>query len=684
MTTLSKNALVNGINPDEWPKVSQRRIAMSRTLSFALIGGTGTATFLFLLMYGYPLWVCIPFVAAYISLGYLGMTYFVTMWWGFFKSLQSIEKDPYHPIHQAKNLDKTTKVAIILPVYHEDPRRVGAGIGAMWEDLRQCDPEEAKHFDFFVISDSRKIDSVVQEEWMVHELSRKYLDGRFIYRRRSVNTAAKIGNVTDFVKRWGSQYKYMIMLDADSILPGATMIKMARMMEGRDKIGIIQACLTMVYRNTLFAKMARFISSLTLKIGFYGVYYFYMGQGYYYGHNAIIRTSAFIEHCALPLLKKRGPWAAGKPISHDYVEAALLDGAGFEIWSLPELDSFEELPSNLIDDIIRETRWMHGSFMYFRVFMASRITSLYKARLFTSAINYFNSIFGWIFLFLGLFGMRYIFENPYRSYDIMQKYWPVFVFSMGFLIISILARMILPFLYLLKTRQVYLFGGWAKLTVSYIFYFIYSLLIGMLHMAQFTRIIFYWLKGEKINWGEQSRGDRALTWAESFKHFWWVSAIGIALAYLVSDYVFVADTQSVQAILHISKWGLMFWYIPTLSGFILSVWLVRFLSMEFPLLNKMGWFASPQDIAPHFVLKRTQALEIEMTARIPENTNAADAVRNPFFYHYHRARLVDRPRKFAYRQELLQKPFSELSQREKFAVLSDRLLFDAFHARMWS
>lgn len=681
---LDQNGLVNGINPDEWPIISRRRITMSRVLSSGLIGGTGAATFLFLVMYGYPLWVCIPFIIAYVSLGYLGMTYFVMMWWGFFKALQPLDKDPYHPIHQARKLHETTRVAIILPVYHEDPRRVGAGIGAMWEDLLAADPEEARQFEFFILSDSRKIDSVVQEEWMVHELSRKYQEARFIYRRRSVNTAAKIGNVADFIKRWGSQYKYMIMLDADSIVPGETMLKMAHMMEGRDKIGIIQANLTMVYRNTIFAKISRFVSALTLKIGFYGIYYFYMGQGYYYGHNAIIRTSAFTKHCALPVLKKRGPWAAGKPISHDYIEAALLDGAGYEIWSLPELESFEELPSNLIDDIIRETRWMHGSFMYFRVFMASRIKPLYKARLFTSGMNYFNSIFGWMFLILGLFGMRYIFENPYHSRLIMSDYWPVFAFSLGFLFVSILARMLLPFLYLLKTRQAYLFGGWVKLTVSYIFYFIYSLLVGMLHMAQFTRIIFYWLLGEKINWGEQSREDRTLTWAESFRHFWWVSAIGIVLAYMVNNWVFIEDTTKVQDILHITKWGLLFWYVPTLAGFILSVWFVRFISMEIPLLDKMGWFSSPQDTAPHFVLVRTKMLEIELAARIPGSVTAQDALRHPFFYCSHRARLMDRPRKFSYRRELLAKSFIELSQKEKFAVFSDRLLFDEFHARLWS
>lgn len=662
----------------DWRGAAQRRLGWSRLLSFSLIGATTLATYYFLVMYDYPYWVIIPFLVAYLSLGYLGMTYFVGMWFGFFVSLRDIEKDPYHPIHRARPLDPGTRVAVLLPVYHEDPRRFGAALGAMWEDLRNY--EEAPAFDFFVLSDSRKVNSVVQEEWIVHVLSERYPDGRFIYRHRSVNVFAKLGNIADFLRRWGDEYKYMVMLDADSIMPAESMIKMAQIMDGNPRIGIVQAYLSMVFRNTVYARISKFVSAFTLKIGFYGQYFLYLGQGYYYGHNAVIRTSAFIEHCGLPILRKRGPWAEGKPLSHDYVEAALLEGAGYEIWSLPEIDSFEELPTNLIDDMQREMRWMYGSLTYLRVFLISRISTLYKARLFTSAVNYFNPLLGWIFFLMGVFGLRYVFENPARTYSIMARYEPIFIFSLLFLVISIVAKMMLPIIYHVKMQTTHLFGGIGKMVWSYLLYFIYSLAMGPIYMAQFTRMLYHWARGEKMHWGEQNRDDRALTWSESFQHFWWMSALGLGLYWLVVNYVFSVDTVAVQTALHLSKWALLFWYVPLLLGLITSVWLVRFLSREAQLMERMGWFKSPQEVEPHFVLERTQQLLQDFSALVPETLDADAAIQSPWFYVRHRRMCTERPRKYAFwHDQLIDRDFADLTDGEKRIVFAERGLFDAFH-----
>lgn len=666
-----------------WKQEAARRVRWSRLLSFGLVGGTSAATFYFLVMYGYPLWVIVPFIVAYFSLGYLGMTYFVGMWFGFFASLRNLDDDPYHPAHQACDLAVETRVAVLMPVYHEDPRRVGAALGAMWEDLRAQD--EAERFDFFVLSDSRKLDNVVQEEWITHVLSDRYPDGRFYYRHRRSNSAAKLGNISDFLRRWGEHYKYMVMLDADSIMPADSLIQMARIMEGNPRIGIIQAYLSMVFRKTVYAKISKFISALTLKIGFYGLYYFYMGQGYYYGHNAIIRTQAFMEHCGLPTLRKRGPWAGGKPLSHDYVEAALLEGAGYEVWSLPELDSFEELPTNLIDDMQREMRWMYGSLTYLRVFLISRITPLYKSRLFTSAINYFNPLMGWIFFMMGIFGLRYIFENPIRSYSIMQKDGIFFLFSLAFLAFSILARMALPIIYQWKRGDSEDFGGIAKMTWSYCLYFLYGLATGPIYMAQFTRMLYHWAKGEKMQWIEQNRDDRSLSWGEAFKHFWWMSALGIGLMWLVIEYVFSKDTALVQKMMHLPKWNLLFWYVPFLFGLISAVWLVRFTSLEVPLLDRLRWFASPQEVRPHFVLAATQRLQEMMNETVPDHLTATDALRNPWFYLRHREFCRDRPQKYDFwLPRLRDRSFADLTEPEKRAVLSERRLFDLFHRQWWA
>ena len=665
-----------------WRGEAERRVRWSRLLSFGLVGGTSAATFYFLVMYGYPMWVIIPFIIAYFSLGYLGMTYFVGMWFGFFASLRPLDDDPYHPMHRAQDLASGTRIAILMPVYHEDPRRVGAALGAMWEDLRNH--ADAERFDFFVLSDSRKIDSVVQEEWVTHLLSERYPDARFFYRHRRSNYGAKLGNISDFLRRWGMNYKYMIMLDADSIMPADSLIQMARIMEGNSRIGIVQAYLSMVFRNTVYARISKFISALTLKIGFYGQYYFYMGQGYYYGHNAIIRTQAFMEHCGLPLLRKRGPWAAGRPLSHDYVEAALLEGAGYEVWSLPELESFEELPTNLIDDMQREMRWMYGSMTYLRVFLIGRINPLYKSRLFTSAINYLNPLLGWIFFLMGVFGLRYIFESPLKSYVLMQKYEGFFLFSLAFLVFSIVAKMALPIIYQWKKRESGLFGGMGKLIWSYILYFFYGLAIGPIYMAQFTRMLYHWVKGEKMHWGEQNRDDRSLSWHESFRHFWWMSALGIGLMWLVVDYIFSRDTLIVQTTLHLSKWNLLFWYVPFLFGLITAVWLVRFTSLELPLLERLQWFASPQDVRPHFVLTATQQLLTTITEMVPDHLSANDAIENPWFYLRHREMCVDRPAKYNYWFPRLDgRTFAELTDGEKWIVMSELRLYDLFHQKWW-
>ncbi len=666
----------------DWRSTAKRRILLTRFISFGLVSASSVATFIFLMMYGYSLWIIVPFVAAYFALSYLGMTYFVAMVFGFFAALRPIEKDRFNPIHNATDIKNDTRIAIMLPVYHEDVRRWGAAMASMWEDLRGH--VEASHFDFFILSDSRKIDSVVQEEWMVHELSERYQDGRFIYRRRSVNLFSKLGNISDFLKRWGNKYKYMMMLDADSIVPAESMIKMARMMEGNAKIGILQAYLSIVYRNTLYARISRFIASLTMKINFHGQYFFYLGQGNYFGHNAMLRTDAFIEHCGLPNLRKFGPWASGKPLSHDYVEAALMEGAGYEIWALPEIDSFEEIPTNVIDDMKREMRWMYGSMTYLRVCTVKRINALYKARLFTTAINYFNPILGWLFFLMAVFGLRFIFSEPLRAYMLMHEYKAIFTFSLCFLIFTLVAKLVLPIIYHLKVGKTHLFGGFIKMSWSYLLLFPYGLIIGPIYMAQFTRMLYHWAMGEKMHWGEQNRDDRALSWAEAFKIFWWMSALGVFLFWVVFRYVFSADTPAVQHLMHVPRWGLLFWYVPLLAGLIGSVWLVRFLSVEYTILEKMGWFVSPQEAEPHFVVSRTQMLEQEFAKLVPENIRADDAISDPWFYMHHRHVCQDRPVKYEFwMKNLSSDVFAKLKDHEKFAVLNDRLLYDEFHRRAW-
>ena len=57
----------------------------------------------------------------------------------------------------------------------------------------------------------------VEEELAFARLAREMPDpSRFHYRKRPRNTERKAGNIADFCARWGDEYRYMIVFDADS------------------------------------------------------------------------------------------------------------------------------------------------------------------------------------------------------------------------------------------------------------------------------------------------------------------------------------------------------------------------------------------------------------------------------------------------------------------------------------
>ena len=81
---------------------------------------------------------------------------------------------------------------------------------------------QLEHFDFFILSDSDQPNQWIQEEVAWAELC-KQVDGfgKIFYRKRRQAINKKAGNVADFLRRWGKNYRYMVVLDADSIMTGA-------------------------------------------------------------------------------------------------------------------------------------------------------------------------------------------------------------------------------------------------------------------------------------------------------------------------------------------------------------------------------------------------------------------------------------------------------------------------------
>jgi len=250
--------------------------------------------------------------------------------------------------------------AIVIPVFNEDARSVAARVRVIFRSL-----EETGHlgnFDFFILSDSTQPNNWIAEEIAWAELCREIGGfGTVFYRHRRQPINRKAGNVADFLRRWGKNYRYMVVLDADSLMTGRALTKLVALMEKNSRVGIIQTAPRLVYGETLYARLQAFSNRLHSPLFLAGFNYWQQRNGNYWGHNAIIRVRPFMEHCALPAV----PGSARSILSHDFVEAALIARAGWEVWLAHDLDgSYEECPPTLVDSAKRDLRWCDGNLQH--------------------------------------------------------------------------------------------------------------------------------------------------------------------------------------------------------------------------------------------------------------------------------------------------------------------------------
>ncbi len=94
-----------------------------------------------------------------------------------------------------------------------------AGLRATVESMAATG--EMERFDFFVLSDTNDPDIAVAEQQAWLELCRETKGfGKIFYRRRRRRVKRKSGNIDDFCRRWGGDYRYMVVMDADSVMSG--------------------------------------------------------------------------------------------------------------------------------------------------------------------------------------------------------------------------------------------------------------------------------------------------------------------------------------------------------------------------------------------------------------------------------------------------------------------------------
>ncbi|MBR0559891.1 glycosyltransferase family 2 protein [Neokomagataea anthophila] len=626
----------------------------------------------------------------------LGGSMFLLFVFGAYAALRPVEADKLNPINYAVPLKEDTRIAILMPIYHEDPARVSGGLKAMMEELSPHG--EAKHFDWFVLSDSRNEDVIIQEEMAVFLLREQFPHFNITYRHRISNTFAKVGNTSDFYRRWGRSYKYVIMLDADSILPGESMITLARSMEGSDNTALIQSRFYEVTSDTTFGIVSnfRFLIDNFLYTHYYN--YFNPGRGFYMGHNAIVRASAFMEHCNFPVSLPSSFFPGGKMISHDYYEGALLIGAGYETWILPQIISFDQQLHNLSNFYIRERRWLVGAQDWFRFFMSKSLSHFGKINMFQRAIFYYAATIGFITFLTSYYGFSYIFHNPMKTRMLMEYYHLYFTTGMTqyftyialVLLLASTAQLSIYYFVLKRKNLIPKMGGTIKFVFSYFLFAFLQSCIMLIAMFLINMFLWQWIKRKKLTWESQDRDGTKLGWMECIKNYYPLSLLGGGIILYsranIFPYMHIQQFRTLGIQLgpggiDAFKFSLIF---PALV-FLFSPAFVRLTSIEIPFVKKMKWLKTPYDGEDlHPVVKKTYQYTEEMRDLIPSEMSFKDAISSPWFTMRHMAGAMSRPKKAKFwRESLERKDINDLTRHEKLTVFRCRELWEMFFVKQY-
>jgi membrane glycosyltransferase len=290
------------------------------------------------------------------------------------------------------------RTAVVMPAYNEEPARVIAGLAATYQSLESTGLLPC--FDFFLLSDTNNPDTWVREEVAFAELRNSVSDPeRLHYRNRRENTERKTGNIADFCGAWGERYRYMVVLDADSIMTGTCLANLVRLMESNPQAGIIQTPPVPVNRRTLFGRLQQFATQAYNSIFITGLNFWQGGAGNYWGHNAIIRIQPFVQHCRLPTLPGKEP-LGGQILSHDFVEAAFMRRAGWRVYLASDLGgSYEEVPPSLITYAARDRRWCQGNLQHTRLLLTPGLHIVNRLHLSLGVMAYLSSPL-WLLLLL--------------------------------------------------------------------------------------------------------------------------------------------------------------------------------------------------------------------------------------------------------------------------------------------
>ena len=415
-----------------------------------------------------------------------------------------------------------SKTALIMLARNENPEQTLDCLRSTLKSL--IETEQYACFDAYLLSDSDDKTICIAEEILCESLSQSMPKGiNLYYRNRKDNTGHKAGNIRDFCQRWGKNYEFMVILDSDSIMEGETLIELSSLMELNPTAGLIQTVPQPINQKTLFGRILQFSSGLYGPVVSWGQTFWYSNSSNYWGHNAIVRTSAFTDSCGLPNLPGEPPFG-GEILSHDFVEASLLKRAGWDLFMLPHIKgSYEMVPEDMFSYVKRERRWAQGSLQHLRLLGSKNLHFMNRIHFLMGAMGYLSSVL-WISLLISSTiyilsletGTSFFFLAPFLPLsdfsENSSKYMlsPLLITGYVLFLPKFLSFMVATIQYHKGFREILL------IALSTIAETIFAILLAPILMFYHTAFILGFLSGGKINWNPSHEREMAVSWKSAF------------------------------------------------------------------------------------------------------------------------------------------------------------------------
>lgn len=424
------------------------------------------------------------------------------------------------------------RTVVIVPVYNEDPVDTFSRIAAMDASLRATG--NPAHIDFAVLSDTTN-DAVAarEQQWFARLLAQQNGVGRMFYRRRALNTGRKAGNIEEFISSSGGAWDYALILDADSLMEGETIIEMIRRIEGDPRLGLLQTLPKVIRARSRFGRAMQFAAAFYSPVFARGLAAMQGRSGPFWGHNAIVRIRAWAESCGLPELPGPAPFG-GHILSHDSVEAVLLARAGWVVRLDDDLEgSFEEAPENILDHAKRDRRWCQGNLQHSKVLAAPDLMLWSRFMLFQGIFAYVAPLIWLAFILVSIAAIPLAGELNYFPLE----NWPFPVFpddqtpkAIG-LAVGIFGLLVMPKVLVgldaVATGRSRGFGGMGRSLRSVILELALSSIVAPVLLAFQSRSVVQVLSGRDGGWPPNNRGDGGLSLSESWAAGGWISFWGL-------------------------------------------------------------------------------------------------------------------------------------------------------------